>query len=281
MGTRAAISSIPARIRWPDTDRYARRRTFPLQPAVDSRGSPRARPTSITFSVARRSRAIIPGVPLHITQRGNDRVRTFHSDDDYAHYRRILAEVAGDAGCAIHAWVLMPNHVHLLVTPRGMTCASQMMRRVGIRYVRYIATTSPRAGTPSARSPQPDDMGYGVVLQEQVVGRRSGCCGSIRGVASGDGSGARSSSESDALSAPRRPDGAILSPRRRRRGELPIDPVRARTCPSHTRRTALRRPPTRAAAARMTRDPSSRARPVPRRGDSSSATGRESIGASS
>jgi putative transposase len=97
--------------------------------------------------MARPPRIILPGIPVHITQRGNDRVRTFHSDDDYAHYRNILAETARDSGCAIHAWVLMPNHVHLLLTPVDVTSASLLMKRVGIRYVRHVNARYGRTGT--------------------------------------------------------------------------------------------------------------------------------------
>lgn len=95
----------------------------------------------------RRPRNAIPGIPLHITARGNDRVRTFHTDQDRARYRTLLIETSREQDCAIHAWVLMPNHVHLLVTPGEAKSASRMMQRVGSRFVRYINAVYGRTGT--------------------------------------------------------------------------------------------------------------------------------------
>ena len=57
--------------------------------------------------------------PLHVIQRGNNREATFFAEDDDARYRGWLAEAATEHGCAIHGYVLMTNHVHLLVTPRA------------------------------------------------------------------------------------------------------------------------------------------------------------------
>ncbi|MEO7966343.1 MAG: transposase [Gemmatimonadaceae bacterium] len=97
--------------------------------------------------MARLPRLVVPGVPLHITQRGNDRVRTFHDERDLRHYHDLLVEVTSELGCAVHAYVLMPNHVHLLVTPPDTSAPARMMQRLGARYVRYINTVHGRTGT--------------------------------------------------------------------------------------------------------------------------------------
>jgi putative transposase len=65
----------------------------------------------------RRARLSLPGIPWHIIQRGNNRSVCFHAEEDYYFYIYHLAEVAARFGCAIHAYVLMTNHVHLLLTP--------------------------------------------------------------------------------------------------------------------------------------------------------------------
>jgi putative transposase len=64
----------------------------------------------------RRARLALPGVPLHLIQRGNNRQACFFADEDYRLYLDWLAQYAGKVGCRIHAYVLMTNHVHLLVS---------------------------------------------------------------------------------------------------------------------------------------------------------------------
>ncbi|WP_460107324.1 transposase [Pseudomonas sp. H1_F01] len=71
-----------------------------------------------TLHMPRRARVLIPGAPLHLIQRGNNRSVCFFSDDDYLFYMELLAEQASKSGCEIHAWCLMSNHVHLLVSPQ-------------------------------------------------------------------------------------------------------------------------------------------------------------------
>lgn len=65
----------------------------------------------------RAARLVVPGVPHHVTQRGNRRQQTFFGDDDYALYLRLLRFWCGKAGTAVWAWCLMPNHVHLVLAP--------------------------------------------------------------------------------------------------------------------------------------------------------------------
>jgi REP element-mobilizing transposase RayT len=86
-------------------------------------------------------------------QRGNNRPATFFAEEDYARYRDWLAEAAAAHGCAIHGFVLMTNHVHLLVTPRAPDSLPRTMQSLGRRYVRYVNTTSRRSTANSISSP--------------------------------------------------------------------------------------------------------------------------------
>jgi putative transposase len=95
----------------------------------------------------RRARFNLPEVPLHIVQRGNNRQPTFFADDDYAFYRECLRDSAQQHACDVHAYVLMTNHVHLLVTPYTANGASRLMQSLGRRYVQYINYTYRRSGT--------------------------------------------------------------------------------------------------------------------------------------
>jgi len=70
--------------------------------------------------VPRRLRITPPGVPLHLIQRGNDRQACLFPDEDYLAYLGWLEEYAKEGDCAIHAYVLMTNHVHLLLTPQNI-----------------------------------------------------------------------------------------------------------------------------------------------------------------
>jgi putative transposase len=83
--------------------------------------------------MARLARAVFPGLPHHVTQRGNGRARTFFGDADYALYRDLLREHCAAAGVAVWAWCLMPNHVHLVLVPSdedGLRCALSRVHRV-------------------------------------------------------------------------------------------------------------------------------------------------------
>ena len=97
--------------------------------------------------MSRRPRLVVPDVPLHIIQRGNNRNNCFFSSSDYHTYLRMLKESADSAQCSIHAYVLMTNHVHLLVTPLHERSASELMKSTGERYVQFINRKYGRAGT--------------------------------------------------------------------------------------------------------------------------------------
>ena len=89
----------------------------------------------------------LPGVPLHVRQRGNNRADCFFNDVDRRFYLKCLTQAADKYGCAIHAYVLMPNHVHLLLTPNEPGAAGAMLQELGRRYVRIINSVHGRTGT--------------------------------------------------------------------------------------------------------------------------------------
>jgi putative transposase len=95
----------------------------------------------------RRPRITLPGVPLHLIQRGNNRQACFFHAQDYLCFLEWLEEYAQISTCKIHAYVLMTNHVHLLLTPESTHSAGDLMKRLGQRYVQYINRTYRRSGT--------------------------------------------------------------------------------------------------------------------------------------
>jgi len=95
----------------------------------------------------RRSRHFIPGIPLHIIQRGNNRQACFFRERDYIIYLDKLREYSLAFGTAVHSYVLMTNHVHLLLTPTEKDSASRLLQALGRYYVRYINATYGRTGT--------------------------------------------------------------------------------------------------------------------------------------
>lgn len=97
--------------------------------------------------MARLPRLCLPGIPLHIIQRGNNRQVCFVSEDDFAAYAHWLEEYSQKYRVAIHAWVFMTNHVHLLVTPETEEGVSKMMQTLGRHYVRYFNYSYKRSGT--------------------------------------------------------------------------------------------------------------------------------------
>lgn len=97
--------------------------------------------------MARLPRLTLPGCPHHVIQRGNNRQPIFASDQDRETLLALLAENAAKFKVAIHAYVLMDNHFHLLATPQTADGLSQMMQAVGRRYVRYFNDRQGRSGT--------------------------------------------------------------------------------------------------------------------------------------
>lgn len=97
--------------------------------------------------MARLPRLILPGQPHHVILRGNNRQAIFFSDHDRQHMLATLAEVAALYGVSIHAYVLMDNHLHLLLTPPAADALSRMMQALGRRYVAWFNTRHQRSGT--------------------------------------------------------------------------------------------------------------------------------------
>ncbi len=95
----------------------------------------------------RRARILLPGVPVHLIQRGNNRGACFYAEEDYRFYLDHLAEQSIKHGCAIHAYCLMTNHVHLLLTPKHAESLGGLMKALGQRYVQYVNRTYRRSGT--------------------------------------------------------------------------------------------------------------------------------------
>jgi len=89
----------------------------------------------------------LPGIPAHIVQRGNCRQAAFYADEDYKHYLDWLDEGAIRHGCQIHAYVLMTNHVHLLMTPDTSDAISKVIQFIGRNYVSYINRRYRKSGT--------------------------------------------------------------------------------------------------------------------------------------
>jgi putative transposase len=95
----------------------------------------------------RKPRFNLPGIPQHVIQRGNNREPYFVAPEDYRRYLENLQKVAENHVCRVHAYVLMTNHVHLLVTPMIDQGISQMMQALGRRYVYYVNKMYKRTGT--------------------------------------------------------------------------------------------------------------------------------------
>ena len=91
----------------------------------------------------RLARLVLPGLPHHVTQRGNRRQRTFFADSDYRLYKRYLAEACEETGTAVWAWCLMPNHVHLILVP---TASEGLAATVGPAHLRYTRAINAREG---------------------------------------------------------------------------------------------------------------------------------------
>lgn len=86
----------------------------------------------------RRARLVLPHGPLHVTQRGVNRAAIFIDDEDRHHYRWLLREACVGNDIAVHAFVLMDNHVHLLLTPSRPQALAVAMRAVGQSYVQFF-----------------------------------------------------------------------------------------------------------------------------------------------
>jgi putative transposase len=96
--------------------------------------------------MARLARAVFPGHPHHVTQRGNGRAQVFFCDEDYRLYRDLLATHCAAAGVEIWAWVLMPNHVHMILVPGDADGIRRALAPVHRRYAGHIHARLKRTG---------------------------------------------------------------------------------------------------------------------------------------
>ncbi len=103
--------------------------------------------TTFKTAMARLPRYVIPGQPQHIIQRGNNRQTIFAAEADYQFFRDVVVEAAGRFGLAIHAYVWMTNHIHLLATPTYADSISKTFQSAGRKYVQYFNYTYRRSGT--------------------------------------------------------------------------------------------------------------------------------------
>jgi putative transposase len=97
--------------------------------------------------MARLPRFVIPGQPQHVIVRGNNREAIFYADADYQFYLDKLKLACEKHGCDLHAYVLMTNHVHLLITPQKEESLAKALQMIGRYYVQYFNFTHQRTGT--------------------------------------------------------------------------------------------------------------------------------------
>ena len=95
----------------------------------------------------RKPRFIIPGIPVHVVQRGHNRSAVFFEDEDYLAYVGWLKQAASRYSCHVHAYVLMTNHIHILATPEDNEGITRMMQYIGRCYVPYINNKYDRSGS--------------------------------------------------------------------------------------------------------------------------------------
>lgn len=97
--------------------------------------------------MARQPRYTSPGVPQHVVQRGNNRIPIFRAVDDHERFLDWIRDASERFGCHVHAYVLMPNHFHLLVTPQESGAIGRTLQSVGRRYVARFNRSQQRTGT--------------------------------------------------------------------------------------------------------------------------------------
>jgi putative transposase len=101
---------------------------------------------SCLAGMARLARFVVPGIPHHVTQRGNGRARVFFDEGDYGRYRKWLAEQCRAHQVEVWAWVLMPNHVHLILAPSDRDGLRRALAPLHRRYAGYIHARQDRCG---------------------------------------------------------------------------------------------------------------------------------------
>jgi putative transposase len=97
--------------------------------------------------MTRAARCVLAGLPLHIVQRGINRQPCFFREADYKVYLKFLQAYSVEFACSVHAYCLMTNHVHLLVTPDAADGCALLMKKLGQCYVQYVNHNLARTGT--------------------------------------------------------------------------------------------------------------------------------------
>ncbi len=97
--------------------------------------------------MARQPRYVLPGHPQHVIQRGNNKDVIFCAEEDYRFYLEALSDACERFGASVHSYVLMTNHVHLLVTPHAEDSLGRVMQSLGRKYVQYFNYQYQRTGT--------------------------------------------------------------------------------------------------------------------------------------
>ena len=95
----------------------------------------------------RQARLVLPDVALHVIQRGHNRQACFRQETDYLVYLTLLHDLSTKRRCAMHAYCLMTNHVHLLLTPGDAQACATLMRDLGQGFVQYFNRRYERSGT--------------------------------------------------------------------------------------------------------------------------------------
>lgn len=97
--------------------------------------------------MARLPRIVVPEQPLHVMHRGNNRQDIFKTEDDMIRIKNDIEQALSKSDCALHAYVVMSNHLHLLITPKDKQQLSMFMQTIANRYVRYYNAINKRTGT--------------------------------------------------------------------------------------------------------------------------------------
>jgi len=97
--------------------------------------------------MARLPRVVVSSQPLHIVQWGNNRQDIFEKEEDMARIKEDIAYALSQSDCHLHAYVVMSNHLHLLIIPADKVQLSRFMQTMANRYVRFFNATRNRTGT--------------------------------------------------------------------------------------------------------------------------------------
>jgi putative transposase len=185
--------------------------------------------------MARHARLIVPGIALHIRQRGNNGQDCFRARADYLVYLAMFREIAAPRPCEVHAYCLMTNHVHLLLTPRDERSCALLMRDLGGCYASYFNRRYARTGSlweGRFRSCLVDSAAY-VLACYRYIERNPVRAGMVPGVQAYEWSSfaVNSGAASDRLITPHAEYGALAADALRRQGayrefvQMSDDPV--------------------------------------------------------